>query len=203
MTSWTDNLLLACALKKETRGLEKVLGTSLPLITTGLGSDRTVRSLEAILEQQKPSFLLFTGMAGQLDPEIGLGEIVTPAEWRLESGTAFRIRADLISYLETIGWKVSGLGLTVRVPVIKRARRLKLSQESGASICDMESAAVLMVASHYGIPSLSVKLVSDTAGSGMLAFYRNFDRNILALGEALRDLILRLDTPGTSQDNHG
>ncbi|HON01163.1 MAG TPA: hypothetical protein PLM33_13015, partial [Acidobacteriota bacterium] len=68
------------------------------------------------------------------------------------------------------------------------ADRLELHRRFQGSICDLESATAMMVAAAHGVPCLAPKLISDTADSGMLAFYRRFDENI----EVLADFIERL-----------
>jgi len=161
-------------------------------LVTGLGVDRTLRTLELALEQRSPSILVFTGMAGQLDPTLELGDVILPEEWKLESGTAFRVDQRLADFLGTSGWDVSSTGLTVSSPVVSRKRRLRLYEETGARICDMESAAAMMIADSYEIPCLAPKVVSDTADSGLLAFYREFDRNVGLLAEFLDRLLKTL-----------
>ncbi len=190
---WVSNLLLACALKKEARALNEVMKTDYPVVVTGLGTDRTLRTLERTFDKQEPSLLLFTGMAGQLSPEIELGEFVFPAIWRFESGTEFRVAESLIDPLSERGWKIEGAGVTVRKPVVRGVQRRRLHRETGAVICDMESAAAMMIADAYGIPCLAPKVVSDTAESGVLAFYRYFGRNIETLGTRLQELISCLE----------
>jgi len=190
---WVSNLLLACALKKEANALSEKMKTDYPVLVTGLGTDRTLRTLEKTFDKQKPSLLLFTGMAGQLSPEIDLGEFVFPAMWRFESGTEFKVSDSLRDPLSERGWRIEGAGVTVRRPVVRGVQRRRLHRETGAVICDMESAAAMMIADTYGIPCLAPKIVSDTAESGMLAFYRHFGRNTEALGKRLQELISCLE----------
>ena len=59
----------------------------------------------------------------------------------------------------------------------------------------MESAAAMMIAAHYKIPCLAPKVVSDTAESGLLAFYRYFDQNVSLLADYLDLLIPRISYP--------
>jgi nucleoside phosphorylase len=195
---WVSDLLLACALKKEAKALTKELKTDYPVLVTGLGTDRTLKTLEEAFDKRKPSLLLFSGMAGQLSPEINLGEFVFPAVWRFESGTEFRVMDALRDPLAERGWQIGGAGITVRKPVVRGAQRRRLHGETGALICDMECAAAMMIAETYGIPCLAPKVVSDTAESGMLAFYRHFGKNIETLGKRLQALIACLEEISTA-----
>jgi len=168
-------------------------------LATGLGVDRTLRSLEGLLETWKPSCLVFTGMAGQLDPTVELGDVILPEQWQLESGTQFSVDPTLVQQLRNAGWEIAGSGLTVSTPVATRKKRLHLFEKTGARVCDMESAAAMMIAASYQIPCLAPKIVSDTADSGFLAFYRHFDRNIGLLAEYLDEFLKSLEElPWTS-----
>ncbi len=181
-------IVIACALKKEVCGLREHLTSARKLIVTGLGTDRTLRALEQQLERFRPALVIFTGMAGQLDPALGLGELVIPQCWRFESGDEFPVSTALVEGLRGRGWKIEGKGVTVRIPVVRQAHRLKVFRETGARICDMESAAVLMICQSFGIPCVAAKIVSDTADSGMLAFYRHFQHNIEVLAKRVEEL---------------
>ncbi|UCF39112.1 MAG: hypothetical protein JSU96_09860 [Acidobacteriota bacterium] len=186
---YSENIVIACALKKEAKALEAKLRGGQEVVTTGLGTDRTLRRLERFFEKQKPSLLIFTGMAGQLAPDLQLGEFVFPESWTFESGTAFSIDPTLAGLLRDRGWGISGIGITVRRPVVKQKARLDLNRRTGALICDMESAAALMVSQAYGVPCIAPKIISDTAESGMLAFYRHFSENVEALGREIDRLV--------------
>ncbi len=182
-------ILVACALKKETRGLRDRIGGQIQLLTTGLGTDRTLRTLEEVFERRKPDLLIFTGMAGQLDPALNLGDFVFPRAWRFEEGREYVVPEDLAGKLLDTGWTIEGTGVTVRRPVVKADQRLRLFERTGARICDMESAAAMMISESYQVPCLAPKVVSDTADSGMLAFLRQFNRNLGALSERIARLV--------------
>ena len=85
--------------------------------------------------------------------------------------------------------RISGTGVTVRIPVIKKQDRERLHRSRGASICDMESAAVLEVARSHGVPAVAPKVVSDTAETGILGFRREFETNVVRLSEYLDGLL--------------
>ena len=76
-----SELLVACALKKEVRGLRATMKSQCRWLVTGMGVDRTLSTLEETFGQWMPSCLIFTGMAGQLDPLVELGDVVLPEQW--------------------------------------------------------------------------------------------------------------------------
>ena len=96
-------------------------------------------------------------------------------------------------------WEIEGCGLTVSTAVLRAKSRLALYRKFGARICDMESAIALQVASRYGIPCLAPKIVSDTAPSGIGAFWREFDSHMDQLAKYLDQLIAAINK-GQSQD---
>lgn len=184
-----ENVLVACALKKEAEGLRENIESDYRSLVTGLGSDRTMKCLEKTFDRKPPPLMIFTGMAGQLHPDLELAEFIFPVSWQFESGTSFSSDATLIECLRQKGWEIQGVGVTVRRPVVREKARLKLHRKTGGLICDMESAAALMVATAFSVPCLCPKLISDTPDSGMLAFYRYFDRNIKLLAERIEVLL--------------
>ena len=185
-----SELLVACALKQESTALQGRLQVDCRFLVTGLGAHRTRKSLESTFQSEPPSLLIFTGTAGQLDPSLGLGQVVFPEEWCLKDGSCFPADADLTSMLrEGDGWEIEGRGLTVSTAVLRAKSRLALYRKFGARICDMESAFALQVASRYGVPCLAPKIVSDTAQSGMSIFWREFDSNMDQLAKYLDNLI--------------
>lgn len=181
--------VVACAMKKESKILQDHLGSGFTHLVTGLGMKRTRATLEAYFQEQYPSILVFTGTAGQLDPRLKMGDVVFPRRWCLQTGGCFESDPALVAFLRERGVRISGAGVTVRIPVIKKQDRERLHRSGGASICDMESAAVLELARSHGVPAVAPKVVSDTAETGILGFRREFETNVTRLSEYLDGLL--------------
>ena len=192
MHSGKSELLIACALKQESTALQGRLQVDCRFLVTGLGAHRTRKSLENTFQSEPPSLLIFTGSAGQLAPSLGLGQVVFPQKWCLKDGSCFPADAELTSTLREDGWEIEGSGLTVSSAVLRAKSRLALYRKFGARICDMESAIALQVASRYGVPCLAPKIVSDTAQSGISAFWREFNSNMDQLAKYLDKLVASL-----------
>lgn len=190
IVEYEEELLIACALKKELKALRKKLRLKCHFIATGVGFQKTVSSLENYFQREKrPTFFVFTGTAGQLDPSLEIGEIVLPEEWCIQDGPCFSVDEKLVSKLRQYGWKIGGRGLTVARPILKAKSRMLFHQQSGALVCDMESAGALQVARKYDIPSVAPKVISDTANSGLRTFWDEFDNNIDRLADYLEKFI--------------
>ena len=183
-------LLIACALKKELTALRGRLQVDCRFLVTGLGARRTRTNLEKSFQSNLPSLLIFTGTAGQLDPSLRIGQVIFPEEWCLKDGSCFPADPELTAMLRgSGGWEIAGRGLTVSTAVLRARSRLVLYRKSGARICDMESAVALEVASRHKVPCLAPKVVSDTAQSGIGAFWREFDSNMEQLAQYLNKLV--------------
>ncbi|MEE8350340.1 MAG: hypothetical protein V3R94_12265 [Acidobacteriota bacterium] len=193
-------LLIACALKRESSALRGRLGLDCQFLVTGLGAKRTRQCLEKRFAEKIPSLFIFTGTAGQLDPALQMGDVVLPKEWCLEDGSCFSVDAEIVAALRNSGQvKISGRGLTVSTPVVRARSRRALYQKHGAHICDMESAVALELAHRHAVPCLAPKVVSDTAESGLSSFWKNFDRNMDELARYVEDLIKCLHHKGTEK----
>jgi len=181
--------LVACALQREVAVLRRHLAADCEFVVTGVGARRTRARLEKHFRAQAPSLFIFTGTAGQLDPALTMGQVVCPEAWCLKGGDCFPAHPGLVEQLRGLGWEIAGQGLTVSLPVVRARSRRRLHQRFGACICDMEAAAALEVAAAFRIPCLAPKVVSDTAASGLLAFWSHFDANLRALAEYLQRLL--------------
>ncbi len=187
-------ILVACALRRETDSVRAVLPASLDFLTTGIGSRQASKVLTRRLQRFRPSVLLFTGTAGQLDPSCPMGTVVCPDTWIIEEQqSAARVSEALLGPLRVRGWEIGGCGLTVSLPVLRGTSRLELFERTGAPICDMESGTALQVAQSLGIPALAAKVISDSGDCTFIDFYRNLNKNLEALGLYLQRLVKDLE----------
>ncbi len=183
------SLLIGCAMEKEMAILRENLPFRSQYLVTGMGIPRTEAVLRDQFRSQNPSLLIFTGTAGQLDPALEMGQVVFPEAWCFQEGPCFWADLPLVARLRRSGWSISGRGLTVTRPVVRRQARLKLYRKFAAPVCDMEAAAALKAASAYGVPCLAPKVISDTSSSGLVSFWTHFDSNMVKLAEYLKGLI--------------
>lgn len=194
------NLILACALRREARTLERGLGGGHRCLVTGMGARRTEASLRRLLKKLPPSLFIFTGTAGQLDPSLKRGEVLLPRAWLWPGAVPSPADPELLDSLRQAGWPVGGLGITVPRPVLRASSRLRLFQQTSARICDMESAVALAVARECGMQALAVKVVSDTSRDGVFEFFSNFNQSMEHLAAALNRLLPTLaDGPAESR----
>ncbi len=139
------------------------------LIANGPGPRLVERALE-----RKPDVdrILSVGFSGALDPALRIGDIVVSGEVPKGVGASF-VRGDVIS--------------VDRVAITAQNKR-DLREATGASVVEMESAAVAQKARAWNIPFGCVRVVSDAAGEDLpLDFNRyrdadgRFERTRIAL----------------------
>lgn len=207
-----DTILIACALRRETKRLRRRLteeavrsrdgSLEFDFRHTGVGVHRSEERLTALLSERRPRLLIFTGTAGGLDPSLSMGQVVLPRGWRFEEGSLHSHDEAVLAGAAAQQQKLqpglltlTDLGLTVARPVLLPSARNRLYQQTGAAVCDMECAAALRTAARLQVPALALKVVSDTAQSGLTDFWMHLHSNLDRLALTLRSLIpLLLDT---------
>ena len=189
-----EKILIACALEEELNVLRSCLPENLQFLRTGLGWNRSRRRLEQRVRHRRPSAIIFGGTAGQLAPGVELGTVIFPERWCFGDGRCYEQSSQLIPFLAARGFPAQGVGLTVSRPVLREDRRLRLYEGSRALICDMESAGILAAARQLRTSALALKVVSDTADSGIAGYWREFNSNMEGLGEYLGRMIRVIST---------
>ncbi|HTI70874.1 MAG TPA: hypothetical protein VMF06_12975 [Candidatus Limnocylindria bacterium] len=124
----------------------------LTLVVTGMGPVHARKTAERILEAGENQVVWTCGYAGGLNPELGVGAVVYSAD----AGFPFQ------------GGLAAGLArqarlVTIDTVAVSRSDKAALRSRSGADAVDMESAIIREIAALRGIPSATVRTVSDTA----------------------------------------
>jgi nucleoside phosphorylase len=144
------------------RALQRFVAPGLEVWVTGMGPKNALRSGHAALETGRPERLFTCGVAGALNPEAQVGWVYHEAD------TAFPGIDRLQATASTPGRMVT----RDRV-VITHLEKAQLRSETQADLVDMESTVLRDMARAQGIPSATVRSVSDTAhGDLVLDFNR-------------------------------
>ena len=107
------------------------------MVANGPGQALAAKAVSTALERSRPDVVVSTGWCGALDPSIAACAVVDAREHPI-------VCADRV--------------------VDSAAAKAELRRTSGASIVDMESAAVESAACRAGIPYRCIRVVTDTAG---------------------------------------
>ena len=161
------------------------------LVQSGLGKVNAAVVSTLLIEKFKCEFLLFSGVAGGIDPRVEIGEVIIAdsliqydygalknkemlpfrpgsiptgkANNVLEYGLNSKIKDKIKASLPDVRM---GKFLTGDVFLQCRDTQNELFQKYKAQAIDMESAAVAQVAEQFGIPAVVVRCLSDMAGAG-------------------------------------
>jgi adenosylhomocysteine nucleosidase len=156
----------------------------LRVLTTGMGPQNARAAFSAAVAAERFNWVVTAGIAGGLDPALCVGDGCFDVD------PEFPRTAQLAS----LGLTPGICALVSRVAVTS-AEKARLRAETGARLVDMESAAIRQLARAAGIPSATVRTVSDTADEDLpLNFGDLVDANQQLLTSKLAWAILR--SPG-------
>lgn len=122
---------------------------------SGMGARRAGILAEAMLSNQKVDQVFTCGFAGGLDPSIPTGTVVYDAD------AGFPVRFPRIPPLRQGRFHLAG---SVAASASAKAR---LWQQTGAQAVDMESQAIRSLCRSRGVPSATVRVISDAAGEDL------------------------------------
>jgi adenosylhomocysteine nucleosidase len=125
------------------------------LLCAGIGPEAARRATEAIIQEFQPSHILSVGFVGALDPDLSVSEIFEPRTV-INAGDGARTDTG------------SGQGTLVSFDAVAGPeQKEKLRKAYGASVVDMEAAAVAQGAEVRGVHFGALKVVSDEAAFAM------------------------------------
>ncbi len=143
-------LLVCFAVKEEAKFFKPPTGAR--VLVTGMGRRNAFAALDKYLAATKPSGILTCGFAGGLNPTLGLGAIV----YEMDDGCPWE-QALLAS-----DGKLAKFECANRVAITSNEKH-KLWQFTGADAVEMESDTIREMARRQGIPSATIRTISDTA----------------------------------------
>ncbi|MBI3191127.1 MAG: hypothetical protein HYZ36_00555 [Pedosphaera parvula] len=138
------------------------------ILITGMGQRNAGRAIRVRLEQPPPTLVISSGFAGGLNPELIRGNIIFDAD------------ADfpLVDALRQAGARVARFHCSPTV-VVSTADKQLLWQATGADAVEMESSVIRDACRQHGIPSATVRVISDAAHESLpLDFNRLLTENL-------------------------
>lgn len=158
------SILVCFALKEEAAPFHKVAAQHPGVITliVGIGRQNAEKSVRSFLAGAgvPPKLVLTCGFAGGLNPELKIGDVVS------ESGNRKPESGNLEDKLLAAGAKPAKFFCADRIATTV-AEKKALRTETGADVVEMESAAIHAVCVERGIPCVTVRVISDTAGEDL------------------------------------
>jgi nucleoside phosphorylase len=135
--------------------------------TTGIGRRRSRAAGAALRERDQAGMLVVMGLAGGLEAQAGVGEVVVPDEVCGPAGERVRCSAaDLLAEVLLAGGVGVRRGIVASVPrPVLGSARARLRAQTGALAADMES---LWLAEGAGPESFGVvRAISDAPNAGV------------------------------------
>jgi len=150
-----------CAVGGTTYYLARHEGEEIVIYMSGVGPREAAESTRSTLETFDVELLVFSGIAGAVDPELRVGQTVVARAWEDEGGAEpVTTAATLLEELpDTVTVAESGVTVDYFVTDVSTLR-------VDASIVDMETYAVARVAEQYEVPFIAFRSVSDLADGG-------------------------------------
>jgi len=141
--------------------LPSVLGNLGPheilIIHTGVGKKRAQAAAERLLQDYTPGLLISSGFAGGLDPAIPARSVVL-AQNLSDAAMLQTARTALGSH-----GVFEGLLTTTEMTLETAAEKAMCARDTNGIAVDMESAEIVKVARAHRVPTLTIRVVTDSA----------------------------------------
>lgn len=138
------------------RSIREFLGGGASVLTSRLPDDQPDKArLAGTLAP--PKLVLTCGFAGGLNPDLKLGDVM----FEVQSPES-KVQSQLLA----AGAKPAKFFCADRIATTV-AEKKKLREQTGADAVEMESAAIHAVCAKGGIPCVTVRVISDTAGEDL------------------------------------
>jgi adenosylhomocysteine nucleosidase len=159
--------LLTFAVKEEARPLQKLLRahSDAQVLLTGIGRQNAEQTIREALAEHRFQFVLTCGFAGGLNPELPTGTVI------FSTDEGFSLSPALLE----AGARPASFHCSDRIATSAEEKQ-KLWQSTGADAVEMESSVIRAACREHGIPSATVRVISDSASEDLpLDFNRLMD----------------------------
>jgi adenosylhomocysteine nucleosidase len=169
-------------------------GNDVILLLSGIGLDRAEATTRAVLDSFSVSGLIFSGIAGGINPNLSIGDVTVPMRWGHADGdlgptddgfwlpvdeAMLEAAGDVLELVALVDSTPDGVRLEHKPEIIvggngvsnsffvdDREYREWLWTEFEANAVDMETAAVARAARDSNVPYIAFRSLSDLAGGG-------------------------------------
>ena len=144
-----ERVLFCFAVEQEAKYLSRA---GMDILITGMGRENAERSLHRQLRSQMPQLVVSCGFAGGLNPYLSVGTVVFAGDE--EAGlTPALLRAGACPVRFYCAERVAA--------TVEEKRRLW--EQTGADAVEMESQIIRAICRAHGIPSATIRVISDSA----------------------------------------
>jgi adenosylhomocysteine nucleosidase len=125
-------------------------------LIAGMGQKNAAEGIRKYLASASPRLVITAGFAGGLNPELKAGSVVFDED--ADAGLGAKLRE--------AGGRSIRFHCATRV-AITAAEKTALRQQTGADAVEMESAVIRSLCREKGIPSATVRVISDAADENL------------------------------------
>jgi adenosylhomocysteine nucleosidase len=143
-------------------------GKVVALVVAGTGRKAARRAAQLLIDGHRPTWVISAGFAGALDPALARNSILFATEVVAEDGPRWAIDVTIPPEAESQRIRAGRL-LTVDRIVRSANEKAALRAKYQADAVDMESSAVAAVCGERQVRFLSIRVVSDEAGTDLPA----------------------------------
>ncbi len=152
MTGKANGPVLVCfAVKQEAAAFRRRLPANVTTLVTGMGFAAAGRAMKARLSTRDWNLVLTCGFAGGLNPALSIGTVI------FEADEDFPLRQALLD-AGAVGVRFH-CAERVAVTAFEKAM---LRERTGADAVEMESGVIRLLCRKHGIPSATVRVISDS-----------------------------------------
>ena len=148
-----ERILFCFAVDQEARYVTR---PGMEILVTGMGRENAERAVHAVLKREPPQLVLTCGFAGGLNPYLKSGTVVFSAD----------DDAGLTPLLLDAGACPVNFHCADRVAVTVGEKQ-QLWTQTGADAVEMESGIIRAICRAHGIPSGTVRAISDSASENL------------------------------------
>lgn len=134
----------------------KINDRAIAILHTGVGTKDCAERMEMLLHKARPRIVCSSGFAGAIDPSLKVGDLIIAGNFSdrrlLETAEkALRER------------KARTVKLFTSASIIDSGvERADVARSSSAAAVDMETATIVRVCNGHGVPTLSLRAISDS-----------------------------------------
>jgi len=157
-------VLVCFADRSETRGFNPPADPVTATIITGIGLRRAEQALRHAFAHHSPRLVLTCGFAGGLNPDHQLGQVLFETD-------AEQWRASLLK-----AGALPGRFIHSNRVLVTAAEKAALFQSTQGDAVEMESSVLRGVCREYGVPCVTVRVISDAVGEDLPLDFNRFAR---------------------------
>jgi hypothetical protein len=159
-------ILVCFAVAEEARPFQKIIAGrgDVRVLVTGMGPHRAGAEIRKALAEARPRCVITSGFAGGLNPDLPRGAVLFDVDDNFPPST---------NLLTNAAARPAKFHCAERV-ASTAAEKLALRRQTGADAVEMESAVIRAACREAGIPSATVRVVSDAADEDLPLDFNRF-----------------------------